>query len=322
MAVTVKIRQFWIKPWSNGNNAVIQNGGSDTFTPAQGATLVCLQTGWDTLRQVPMPSISPEGQLTIPANGAQHTTDAGVGFWTEVGYLANVSAVPHKVYPSYITDGVGGSNGEQNIWILEINGMPNAISVRNCVNVVAASSTQSVTLTSGSTPQVGDICLAIFMEENSAAIVSAAISDPPSGWTSIGVNNDATNNLPTEACYKIVSSSGAQSATWTLTDAGKTYHCAVMLTLQTSGASMTFTTLPQATSTTSGGFATFSCAVSGASGTAHYQWYVNGAAVGQDSSTLIYKPATTETTSTVNVTVTDNLGSIYSTPVNLQVFRN
>jgi len=84
---------------------------------------------------------------------------------------------------------------------------------------------------------------------------------------------------------------------------------------------MSFTSVPQPTVAKVKGFAAFTCSVTGATGTAHYQWAVNGFPVGEDNPVLFYKPGLNETLSTVTVTVTDNLGAIYSTPVSLRVLR-
>jgi len=314
---TVIVRQLWLKSWQNGNNATLQSG-TEVFTPAQGSALIAVQTAWDTTRQVPLPT-DCAGLFVTPTNGAIHSTDAGVGFWATIGYQQNVNAVPHKIYPAYILDGVGGQNGEQNLWILEVvGGLPAGTSIRDCVSQVLASSRTSWSMSTGSTPQVNDLCISVTLEENSASFANAAMTTT---WTSFGTVNDGTNNLPTSACYTTVGSAGVQTVTYGTADTGKTYDAAVTLTIPTSTSTLAFTTSPVATTATVKGFATFTCAVSGATGTAHYQWYVNGVAVGTDSSTLYYQPGLTETLSTVTVTVTDNLGAIYSTPVNLRVFR-
>lgn len=125
-----------------------------------------------------------------------------------------------------------GGNGEILLWIVECAGLPASPSVRASNFSGATVSDQSWNISSANgTPQAGDLAFAATVYENSVALGNAQLTDPPSGWTSIGASQDATNNLPTQLSYRIVGTTGSISAAWSTADTHVTEHASSMLVL-------------------------------------------------------------------------------------------
>jgi hypothetical protein len=225
---TVTLKQYWLKPWQTGTTPASLQTGANPMTVAAGSTLIAVWAGWDSA-QIAAPAISA-GSFTTPTNGAQFN---GANITTAIAYQQN--AAGGSVTTTAPNVAVGNS-GEVGVWIYEVANMPAVAVVRNCAGAHAVSSSQSWSQSSDSSPQVGDLAFAVTTYENSAGQVSAGLTDPPSGWTSQGVNQDATNFVPTEICSKIVSGAGTQTASWSNSDPNTTEHLSVMLTMQTAGA--------------------------------------------------------------------------------------
>lgn len=322
---TLTVKQEWVKLWQTGFPGSLTSGSMNISVGA-GSLLLALFTGWDGTRTIPMPTdnagtFSPwssQGNSTQQLLGI-----SGVNVQQFIGLQPNAKGGTHTIQPPTIVDGSGGQNGEYTMFIVEVAGMPANVQVRDLVftNTASTATTWSQASSTG-VPQATDLVIAMTVYENSAAIANASLSDPPTGWTSIGANQDGTNNVPMEACYQILSSGGTQTATWTTADTNKTHHMTIMLTLLTSATSMVVTTDPQSVVTSVGGLCSFTCAVSGATGTAHYDWRINDIAVGTDSPTLYYRASPLDANSRVYCNITDNNGSVTTQTAYLKVVRN
>lgn len=73
--------------------------------------------------------------------------------------------------------------------------------------------TTSLAVTTATTTQADELVIACIVTNNNDTTTN--VSDPPTGYTSIGVRSDDTVTIGYEAAYKIVSATGAQTATWT-----------------------------------------------------------------------------------------------------------
>lgn len=219
----ITLKQYWLKPWQTGTTAATLQSGSNPMTVAAGSTLIAVWAGWDSA-QIAAPVISA-GSFTTPTNGAQFN---GSNITTAIAYQAN--AAGGSVTTTAPNVAVGNS-GEVGLWIYEVKNMPATAVVRNCAGAHVVSASQSWSQSSDASPQIGDLVFGVTSYENSVGSVNAGLTDPPSGWTSQGVNQDATNFVPTEICSKLVTSAGVQTASWSNTDAATTEHLSVMLAL-------------------------------------------------------------------------------------------
>jgi hypothetical protein len=98
--------------------------------------------------------------------------------------------------------------------------MPTTPSVYTMANT--SSATASVqTITSGTTGVVlgsHELEIIAVAVGSSVGTANIAITDPPSGYTSLLVSNNTASDIGAEQAYQINTSSGTQSATWSWTD--------------------------------------------------------------------------------------------------------
>lgn len=105
----------------------------------------------------------------------------------------------------------GGTYFEGNV--SEFSGTLTAAALDQTTTATSGASSTSVTPTTSATTQADEVVIACVVVNNSSA--TCGIVDPPTGYTSIGVNQDSNNTIGYEAAYKIVSAPGAQSAAYT-----------------------------------------------------------------------------------------------------------
>ena len=232
-APVVTVLQVWYKPWQSGLAASLTTG-SNPCTVTAGATLVAGSAGWDATRQIPLLGDSA-GSFTTPSDAGSvssisHPNQMTVGISTQV----NATGGSHTITCPTINDGSGGTNGELEIWLVQVTNMPSTLKVRDATSNHNTRSTKTWSWTSDTTPVVGDLVFAMGTYENSAASVSGGLSnDSAHGFTQIGINNDATSFIPTWFGYKIATAASTQTASLTTTDNSKTEDFGLMLVLQT-----------------------------------------------------------------------------------------
>jgi hypothetical protein len=199
---------------------------SDVWVPSTQAdpvsgskTLITLGCWWDDgYRRTSLP-IDTSGTFSnsiSPKVGLEHAP-----VQVQVAFEAAASVTGHTITPPVI-----GGTGDGFFMLLEIEGLVTNWPVRdsgqsrkshpffgpgdpNTIKTITAT-------TDGGAAQVGDLAIAIFaMDNNSNPDINISL---PSGWTSLGFNNAAVDNIGYRACYKIVTSAGAQTATCTWSD--------------------------------------------------------------------------------------------------------
>jgi hypothetical protein len=124
----------------------------------------------------------------------------------------------HIIVPPYL----GGPAGDGTFYAVQIRGLTE----RSVVTTGQARQTATtgaaipgITVgTDGDAAAAGDLILAIGGFDDVTSPPHAGISHPPAGWTAIGVQDDPTNNVPSEVCYRLASVPGPQSVSWTWTD--------------------------------------------------------------------------------------------------------
>lgn len=221
-APTMTLKTVWKKPWQTGTPAAV-TAGSATFTPTAGCTLVAITMGFDSTRQVPLPTATT-GVFATPNDGtASALIRTGTFITVGVATMPNAAAVSNTFSVPTINDGAGGTNGELGVWLFELNNVRASQLVRDCntldhVNTAASWANTSRT----STIQISDVLIGVSCEENSAATVNAGMSNPPAGWNALAVDQDATLFVPTTIYWKIATAGGAQSVTVSMTDPNKT----------------------------------------------------------------------------------------------------
>lgn len=165
-------------------------------------------------------------QLPTDTNGVFIKANQSLGFanapvQTQVCYQTTAAAGPHTVTPPFI-----GSSGDGYFLLLEVEGLAGNSPVRDSGGARVShpfyghgdpNTIQSLTVTTtGSAAQPGDLVVAVFLMDNFSN-PNINITLPP-GWTSLGFNNSAVDNIGYRACYRTVTATGQQSATCTWTD--------------------------------------------------------------------------------------------------------
>jgi hypothetical protein len=224
----ITLKQRWYQAAGVGNPPSLVQG-SNPMTVTAGTTLIVVWSAAD--NGAVNPPTDSAGTFTTPTGGLINV-NGSTHIWLGIAHQANAAGGSHILTPPNLAVGGGGEIG---IWVYEVSGMPATINIRGIYSQNPISTSQSWTLTTDSLPQAGDIAFTATTYENTATWVNANLTDPPSGWTSLGAIQDATNFIPTEIAYQIVPASGAISSGWSTTDTGVSEHLAITMVLVPAG---------------------------------------------------------------------------------------
>jgi hypothetical protein len=200
------------KEWQVSRKWIPKN---QSVTLSSERTLVTLGCWWDDSGSVsPLPSDS-NGTFSNAISRKVGLADAPVQI--QIGYQTKAAAGQHTITPPWI-----GARGDGFFLVLELDGIDATAPIldtgqaRNAHRYLGPStidpnSIQSISVsTEGTTAEIGDLAVVIFTFD--ACDNPDVQVDLPEGWTSIGFNNVAIQNLGYRACCKIVSEPGRQSA--------------------------------------------------------------------------------------------------------------
>lgn len=223
---SLTLKQHWYQPVGVGNPATL-TFGSNPMTVTAGSTIVAVTSGAD-LGTQPPPTDSA-GTFVIPTNGRQDESGSD-HIWCSIAYQANAAGGSHTITPGSVGAGTGGEIAH---WILELTNMPATASIRGVFFTKAINSSGSWSVSSDTSVQAGDIAVVMGMYENTSPWTTSDLSDPPSGWTSVGHSElDATNFTPTTVAYQVVPTTGvAVTANYSTTDPTISEHISIMLVL-------------------------------------------------------------------------------------------
>lgn len=288
--------------------------GAATFTCSGGETIVLYQNGLANADQGSTTLTQPSGGTITPSriSGAFNSWISSASTYGGFSAVANAQAGTYTINPFTV---IGGNDGIIRVYV--VTNMPSTLTIRTTGKLEQANSSNTITITGGAY-QANDIAFGGRCHENSAG--SNDTITQPLGWTSDAQYLNGTLNIPTDNSSIVFTGSGTLSATWTDVDPAITDTSAAVLVLVPLQTNTTITSQPTSTSTTANGFAPLSVGITGATGTAHYQWTVNGVNTGPDSATFNYQPTLAGVYS-VAVTITDDLGSVTSNAVSLRVFK-
>lgn len=197
---------------------------SDEWVPASQSIrvsgsklLITLGAWWDEsykISSLPLDSIGTFLQGAGPNLG-------GPPVQVQIAYEPNAVASEHTVTPPAI-----GTRGDGFFLLLEAEGVASDSPVRDSGYALDwhkyrghndPKTIQAITAaTDGNAALAGDLAVAIFvMDCESNPDINISL---PSGWTSLGFNNNAMDNIGYRACYRIVNNSGPQTVTCTWRD--------------------------------------------------------------------------------------------------------
>lgn len=213
---TTKKWDFSAPSWAGGNTATLANVQA-------GSTLVLCVWGYQS-------SASPQRLFSDPIDSLgqpiQIAVDAGhdprVPVQSKAWVLHNAQPGSHAW-----TNLPNFSGGDGCLFFMEFlrPGAPSSATVGGAANTISALAAPwftsgSVTMSAGA--NVGDLLVAFsFEEEFITGQPFTPYTDPPAGWTSVGVQNESVNNIAGEVCWRIAPDTARQTVGWSWTITGK-----------------------------------------------------------------------------------------------------
>lgn len=201
--------------------------GGSSCSPSVAGTVsgnqVVLKTVWSNPNSSAPPA-TPSGWsvFTDPVSGAV-SNPTGVASLAGAGYFSGVCIYSKVSTGGTVTALVDGSSGAWAIdaFIEEWSGM-SATPGDQVVSVGSAGSNTSASLTSGVTTQANEVVhgLIAFPQLNSSANVGGS-TPPATGYTATYIQQNNQTHAVGGSGYKIVSSTGTQTASWTWTQTGE-----------------------------------------------------------------------------------------------------
>lgn len=249
-----------------------------------GNTLVCVLSMYSSSNPTATAPTDSSGQTwSILAQSAYQNPKKVAIF-----YLFNAAAGTHSL-------SMPSTTGPQVAQVVEYKGL---LAVGGTA-VAAGSSSFTTSQSSGNyTPsQANEVVIAVCGVDSSTN--PETLSDPPTGWTSLGAQQNGATYSPVEFCYRETSSTTPVSATWSWTTAGASAIVVAGLKYYNSPI---INTQPVQQSVASGSTATFSVSATTSGGALSYQWYLNS---------VLISGATSSSYTTPTLTNADNGNTYY-----------
>lgn len=192
---------------------------TQSLTTDTNQTIVTLGAWWDDHWVVTALPTDSQGTLTNAIVRRIGISDGPLQ--TQVAYETAPAPSRHVITPPKI-----GARGDGFFLVLDVGGLDAGSPIRDSGQARLShpmfghgdtNSIESISVsTEGTAAQAGDLAVAIFaldQYENPDMRI-----DLPEGWTSLGFNNAALQNICYRACCRIVTKAGRQSATCTWSD--------------------------------------------------------------------------------------------------------
>jgi hypothetical protein len=120
----------------------------------------------------------------------------------------------HTIIPAYL----GGPAGDGTLYVVQVRGLTEhrVITVGSSWAKGTGLRSASAALEAPAAP--GDLIVAIGGYDNTAPVDRPGWSPPPTGWTALGSQDDASNNVPSQLWTRTAEAPVAQQVTWAWTD--------------------------------------------------------------------------------------------------------
>jgi hypothetical protein len=123
--------------------------------------------------------------------------------------------------------------------LVEVSGTTSSTAdVKTLTN--ASGTPTSISVSSGTLAQANEIIFAGMTYGVPAGSSNAAISNPPTGFTSLYVDQDTLVDLPIEVCYQVVTATTSVTASWSWTDTTTNGAQAIIVSYKGTAAPTTF----------------------------------------------------------------------------------
>lgn len=143
---------------------------------------------------------------------------------------AQLDAAPgeHTIIPPYL----GGPAGDGTFYVVQVRGLTEHRLIATGQAWVKGAVIAGVSVALDGAAGPDDLLIAIGGYDNTRPCDHPGWSHPPPGWLPLGVQDDATNNVPSELCYRVAPAWGAQAVSWTWTDPTVNVAAAVIAALR------------------------------------------------------------------------------------------
>lgn len=134
----------------------------------------------------------------------------------------------HTLVPPYL----GGQAGDGTFYVVQIRGLTERRVVATGGTRFKARAIAGLSVSLDGAAGGGDLVLALGGYDNTEQRPSAGWSHPPAGWVALGIQDDASMNVPSELCYRVAAAWGPQSVRWTWTDPTVNVVAGVMIAVR------------------------------------------------------------------------------------------
>jgi len=210
VVAATQIHQDWgVGSWSQSTISVTGVQAGDA--------IIVLGIYWDSASpsEVNGPSDSM-GHLSVAVDqGPTYVVGGTLPVIAQIYYQLGSAAGTHVITPP----GLGGGDGDGTLYVIHVRGLPPSASlVGTGLSHALGTALPSVAVKLTGSALPGDFVVAVGGEDNQVGFADAQVTHAPSAWQPIGVQDDGTNNVPSEASYRLAPSSGDQSVSWTWAD--------------------------------------------------------------------------------------------------------
>jgi len=134
----------------------------------------------------------------------------------------------HTLVPPYL----GGGAGDGTFYVVQVRGLTEHRLITSGHSWVTGEAIAGVSVALAGAAGPDDLLIAIGGYDNTAPRDRPGFGPPPPGWIPLGVQDDASNNVPSELRYRTAPAWGPQSVTWTWTDPKVNVAAAVIAALR------------------------------------------------------------------------------------------
>jgi hypothetical protein len=134
----------------------------------------------------------------------------------------------HTIVPPYL----GGPAGDGTLYVAQVRGLTERRVIATGEARLTGSRIPELAVALDGAAEPGDLVIALAGYDNVEPRDHTGFSHPPAGWTALGLNDDAANNVPSELCYRAAAARGGQALTWTWTDPSVNVAAAVIAALR------------------------------------------------------------------------------------------
>jgi hypothetical protein len=120
----------------------------------------------------------------------------------------------HTIVPPWL----GGPAGDGTLYVVQVRGLTERRVHAPGQTWIKGSAIPNLSVATDGLAEPGDLVIAIGGYDNTEQRDRPGWSHPPPGWLALGVQDDASNNVPSELCHRSAPGAGPQSVTWTWTD--------------------------------------------------------------------------------------------------------